>query len=362
MARPPLSLRALSYGVAVAFLLLMSGWILSGHLLLDKEAAKYIGCANDVLRGDPGDLFGNYLKFASYVLFLVPFMALGLPVAAALVQAVFAVLAAFAAGRLAGLLCGGQRAAPIATMLVLLCLPLQQWVPALYTESFFASILLLYLDRALAHGPFDRWSIVLGLVLLFARPVGFCFVVPVMLWRPITQRLPQYAVPLMAVLGACALLTALAMPGIPPAQLRPIVEGDVICGFPRHPGLAAQLDGSSVLAAQRVLFAHDAAAALGTFGERVLSLFTWPRPYYSLIHNLFLLSHYPLLALAFVGVWRARSADAAAPVLVGVVLYVLLIGLTHDEWSGRFFVPLWPLVCVFAACQLAGWGSRWSKG
>ena len=361
MARPSLNLRALSHGVAAAFLLIMSGWILSGHLLLDKEAAKYIGCANAVLRGDLADLVGNYLKFASYVLFLVPFMAVGLPAAAALVQAVIAVLAAFAAGRLSAVFFATERAAPITTVLVLLCLPLQQWVPALYTESFFASVLLLYLERAFSKGALDRWSIALGVVLLFTRPVGFCFVVPVVLWHLVVDRSARYALPIVLAASLCALLAALLVPGIPEAQLRPIAEGDVICGFPRHPGLAAKLGGSSVLSAQQVLFTHDPVAALLTFGERVLSLFTWPRPYFSWPHNLFLAVHYPLLVLAIVGGWRSRYAPNAPPMLLGMMLHVLLVGLTHDEWSGRFFVPLWPLLCVLAAGPLAGLAGRWQR-
>lgn len=358
MARPALNLRALSHGVAAAYLVIMSAWILSGHLLLDKEAVKYIGCASDVLRGELADLGGNYLKFASYVLFLVPFLAVGLPAAAALVQAVIAVLAAFAAGRLAAGLFAAERAAPITTVLVLLCMPLQQWVPALYTESFFASVLLLYLERAFSKGALDRWSIALGVVLLFTRPVGFCFVVPVVLWQLVVDRSARYALPIVLAGSFFALIAALCVPGIPIAQLRPIAEGDVICGFPRHPGLAAQLDGSSVLSAQQVLFAHDPVAALLTFVERVRSLFTWPRPYFSWPHNLFLAAHYPLLALAILGGWRSRNAPSAPPMQLGVMLYVLLVGLTHDEWSGRFFVPLWPLLCVLAAGPLAGLAGR----
>lgn len=322
--------------------------VAGGHALYDKEAEKYIGCAAQVLRGDMHDLLGNYLRSASYILFLVPFIAIKAPWAAIAAQAALSVAAAFAAGRLAVLVSGRAMAGTCTAAFMLCCVPLQQWVPALYTESFFTSMSLLFWHRLATHGASDRPAWLLAAVVLFARPVGFCFVVSPLLGALLHRAWPIRSIHLLAAAMVLVLVAAVSLPGIPMAQLRPIAEGDVICGAPTLPGMAAQLRGSSILAAQQVLFSHDPAMAIGLFARRVLSLFTLTRSHFSDLHNVFNAAYYPLLVLAAWGWWRARAVFVVRTWGVAIIAYVVLIGLTHDEWSGRFFVPLWPVVCVLA--------------
>lgn len=352
------TMRALAAVVVVIFAAGVVWALAAGHALYDKEAEKYVGCALQVLQGDLHDLLGNYLKFASYILFLVPFMALNAPWSAIIAQAVLAVLAAHAAGRLAADLSGRPVAAPFTFALMLLCIPLQQWVPALYTESFFASVVLLPWYRVVVRGILDPWAWLTALVVVFARPVGFCFVLPLLVGTLVHKTWPARSTGVLAGLMALMLLAAMALPGIPMAQLRPIVEGDVICGEPRYPGLAQQLEGASILAAQRLLFAQDPAMATGLFLRRVLSLLTLTRPHFSAAHNALNASYYLLVAAAARGWWMLRGLFVARAMGVAVLMYVLLIGFTHDEWSGRFFVPLWPVICVFAGAAAA---RRWAS-
>ena len=44
--------------------------------------------------------------------------------------------------------------------------------------------------------------------------------------------------------------------------------------------------------------------------------------------------------------------------MVALLVNTLLVGLTHDEWSGRFLVPLWPIIVIMAA--LGVW-DLWTK-
>ena len=353
MGSPRPNARILTAAAAAAFGGAVVWALLAGHALYDKEAEKYIGCAAQVLRGDLHDLLGNYLRSASYILFLVPFIGMQAPWAAVAAQAVLSVAAAFAAGRLAVMICGRPMAGTCATVLMLCCIPLQQWVPALYTESFFASMSLLCWHRISSRGIADPVAWLFAAVVLFARPVGFCFVVPPLLVALVQRARPGGSVLLPAACMLLVLLAATALPGIPPPQLRPIVEGDVICGMPGLPGLAGRLEGSSILAAQQVLFSHDPAMAVELFARRILSLFTLTRPHFSTLHNLVNASFYPLLVMAARGLWRARTVQEVQAAGLVIIAYVALIGLTHDEWSGRFFVPLWPPVCVLAATAAA---------
>jgi hypothetical protein len=149
------------------------------------------------------------------------------------------------------------------------------------------------------------------------------------------------------------LLVAVLLPGIPRAQITPIVEGHVICGFPEQEEAIAHFEGSSILDAQAAILSQGSIGhSVKLFLRRVLSLFTLPRSYYSVAHNLFLSAHYVLFVLAGIGWWHFRERSVTWVITVAAVLYVCLIGLTHDEWSGRFLVPLWPLILLFAACAL----------
>ncbi len=334
--------------VALFLVLLAALWAIRG-IHDDKEALKYIGCAQDLLRGDAHDLICRYKAYASYVLFLLPGVAMGTPALAVVAQAVLAVLAAFALTRVVERVSGSVRAGTIALAIVLLCYPLQEWVLALYTESFFVSIAVLFLERATRPGR-SLWTVfLLGAVLLLARPNGILFVLPVLIWEIREPfQVPRWLRPV-----ACAamLLLVALLPGVPRDHLGVIVEGHVICGFPERPGALEDFHGTTILAAQRSLFQEPAYAA-GLFLRRAASLFTLTRPYYSSGHNRLLMPFYVLFVLAAVGWWRWKADTLAGLLLAVILLNVVLIGLTYDEWNGRFLVPLWPLIIAFAATGL----------
>lgn len=342
-----MSSRAVRYTAVVLWLLLLVGlWHWQGPRL-DKEALKYTGCAEQVLRGDFHDLFGSYAKYGAYVLFLLPFVALGAPMAAIAAQALLAFFSAQALAELTTRVGGVKRAADAAFVLALLCLPLQQWVLALYTESFFISTAVLFLERVTRDGKPDPPTWLLALVTLFARPVGLLFVLPALWWKWSTGRVSEAwsrTLPYVAML-----LLAVVIPGIPPDQMRPVVEGDVVCGFPEHPGAMEGFDGSCIAAAQAYLVEqHGLLGAFALAIRRGASLFTLPRPYYSRGHNLVLALHYVLIASALLGWWSSRGRPVTRLLQAIVLLNVLLVALTHDEWSGRFLVPFWPVIALFA--------------
>lgn len=315
----------------------------------DMEALKYIGCAEDLLRGDVHDLLGNYKAYASYVVFLLPFVTIHALWAAVILQAVLAFFAAFALARITERFSGSERAGTIALVIALFCYPYQEWVLALYTESFFVSVAVLFLERVTRPGPMHWTTFALAAVLLFARPNGLLFVLPAVIWRIRKPfGFPRWSRPL-----ACAAVLFIVglLPGIPKDHLGVIVEGHVICGFPERAEASLNFHGTTLLDAQAFLF-RDPPYAIGLFARRVLSLFTLTRAYYSTGHNVLLLPLYALFALAAVGWWRWRSDETVGLVATILLLNVVLIGLTYDEWNGRFLVPLWPIIIAFAAAGL----------
>ncbi|MFZ1688421.1 MAG: hypothetical protein WAU70_13410 [Flavobacteriales bacterium] len=324
-------------------------WATRG-IFTDKEALKYIGCAEQLLHGDVHDLFGSYAKYASYVLFLVPFIAIGAPWLAVVVQATLAVVAAFALARIAERITGSLRAGDAAFTFALLCYPFQEWVLALYTESFFASTTILFLDRITRQGPVGKWTWPLAMIVLFARPVGALFVLPACIWKFATGRERWFPKWIRNSAYAAVLLLAISVPGVEQHQLAVIVEGHVICGFPERPGAVEGFHGRTILAAQQHLFEQNSAGyAAGLFVRRSLSLFTLGRSYFSTAHNVLLLPFYGLFVLAVIGVWYRRKHPVVGLLAALLLLYTALIGFTYDEWNGRFLVPVWPIIILFAS-------------
>jgi hypothetical protein len=341
--------------VFVGLHLLLLAVLFAQHGIVDdKEALKYLGCAQGILQGDLSDLLGNYLKYGAYVLFLLPFVAVGLPQLAVLAQVALGLWAARALGRLVERTSQQRAAGHLAMGLLLLCVPVQTWTLALYTESFFTSVAILFVERITRDQRPDAWTIVLTMLTVFARPVGMLFVGPALLWKAAQH--PAFAPlrPLLPVGYAAVLLLAISLPGIRAPQLEPIVEAHVIAGFPRDPGAMAHFEGSSILAAQVFLLQrHGAGEWALLFLRRSASLLNLTRPYYSTAHNALNGLWMLLYPLALWGLWRERSHPTVRLMAAMLLLHMLLVGLTHDEWSGRFLVPLVGPLLIAATLALA---------
>ncbi len=84
----------------------------------------------------------------------------------------------------------------------------------------------------------------------------------------------------------------------------------------------------------------------------MLSLFTFTRPYYSTEHNFVNAIFFAFYPLAMIGLWRTWRQSRIRLVLALIVFNTVLVSLTHDEWSGRFVVPLLPWLMALAVLAL----------
>lgn len=335
-------------GVIGAWLVLLAWTWHARGLLADNEALKYTGCAEQVLAGDLRDLFGNYLKYAAYVLFLLPSVALGWPWLAVVAQALLSLAAARAADRIVRRITGQAWPGGLAFAVFLLLPLLQQWVLALYTESFFISMYLLFLERITRPAPGRGLTALWAVVVLFARPVGMMFVGPAVVWRLASGR--QRPRLLLAAGSAAVLIFAVSVPGIRQAQLQPIVEGDVICGFPERPGNMEGLQGSSILAAQVHLFRTQGAGySTSLFFRRIGAMLMPARAYFSPLHNSINLPILLLYPFALYALWRGRKLPIVGLLAAVLALNIALVGLTHAEWNQRFLAVCLPPVILLAA-------------
>ncbi|MEZ4757121.1 MAG: hypothetical protein R2817_09860 [Flavobacteriales bacterium] len=316
-------------------------------LLFDKEALKYLGAAQDLLHGDTTDLLGRYRLFATYILFLTPFVALGLPTLAVATQVVLVLFSARALHRLALRMAVAPGVALGVTAIYLLAQPLHTWTLSAYSEGLFVPLSVLFLERALRPTAWDRCTWLLALLLLFARPTGALFIAPLLLLR-ITASLPERTV--LRSTGVIALVLAmLFLPVLNREQLQVVVGAPVVCGFPEHPELEGTYTGTNVFGAQlHLIDAHGLSYWVGLLTRRTASLLIPLRPYFSPVHNALNLPFVLLLPLVLWGALRT-STDTMRSIALILLLNILLVALTYDEWAGRFFAPLLPLLLVMGS-------------
>jgi hypothetical protein len=328
--------------VGLAHALFLLALLAHQGVATDKEALKYLGAAHDTLHGDAHDLLARYRLYSGYVLFLLPFVAVGLPHLAVLAQAVLGLLAARALERMVRQAGGAAVAARGAMALYLLAYPVQQWTLTLYSEGLFIPLTVLFAERALRDTGWSPSLVLLALLVIITRPTGAFVALPLLLLRDGSA--PQRWV----ALAATVLLMFLA-PILPRDQLEGMAQQHVVLGFPERPDAVVDPDVRSLAGVQAAALADRGLAHwVCLVGRRIGSLYNPTRPWFSPLHNALVAPLFALYPLALVGIWRRRQAVNRCLAVV-LALNTLLVGLTYDEWGGRFLAPLIPWLLVLAA-------------
>ena len=332
-------------------LLLLASIGLQQGVLVDKEALKYTGCASDVLHGDFADLSGSYLKYAGYILFLLPFVALDNLWLAVIGQIIMGVVASEALARYAERLTGNVALGRIAMALFLLCPLVQVWALALYTEYFFTCMVILFVERLDRVPQVDATTIGVGVLAFFARPVGLFFVVPALFWRLRARVSKPFSRWFFMVACAMLLVVATTVPHIAAPQLEPIASGQVIAGVD---GVSTEgFTGATIADAHHYLVDRVGLTEwIRITLRRTASLFNLTRPWFSNGHNAINALFFALYPLALLGIVRWWKSERVRLLLAILALNIAIVGLTHDEWSGRFVAPLLPWVIVLACVSL----------
>lgn len=76
------------------------------------------------------------------------------------------------------------------------------------------------------------------------------------------------------------------------------------------------------------------------------------RPYWSLKHNLY--NIIILLPINILALWQIVITNNFVKffILIYLVLHILIVGITTVDWDGRFFLPLIPIIIIFAAQRI----------
>lgn len=324
----------------------------------DKEAAKYIGSAQDLLMGDLTDTLGRYRAYIGYILFLVPFTTLGLLTGAALVQAALSLLAAFLLRRIVLDLTGRPGAAFFAMACYLLAYPIIKWSLTLYSEGLFipAGVLLIAWT---VHPHAPKAGIALALLWYTSmRPTGILLALPLLLYcSPWTPSIPDRVKWIGLALLAFAILF---LPVLPDDQLRGMAEGHVVLtDRAPYPDASGHLTGRSLMAVQQALIREVGPGGwLQITLERAGSFLLPVRPWYSWPHNAIVLPIVLLYPFAALGAWIGRQRPLVRALTTAVLFHMALVMLTYDEWGGRFLGPVLPLIIVLAEVGIGHWSGR----
>ncbi len=312
----------------------------------DKEALKYLGAAKDMLQCDTDDLLVRYRLYSGYVFFLMPFAAVGMPELAVLMQVFLGLLAARAIERM--VIHSGSEAwvGRTAAALYLLSYPVQQWVLSFYSEGLFIPLTVLFMERAFRDRLWSPSLVLLACMVLITRPTGALFVAPVLLLRCGAGPLRW-----VAIIGLALIM--LFAPVLPRDQLQGMVQQHVVLGFPERPDATLSPSVRSLADIQATVLADRGPVGWTCLvGRRIGSLFNPTRPWFSIAHNALVAPLIALYPLALWGLWRDKR-DTHKTLATVLALNILLVGLTYDEWGGRFLAPLLPVVILLAAAAMA---------
>jgi hypothetical protein len=349
----------------VAYALLVISLTLNVGVTAEQEAAKYIAAANDLVNGN-FDAFAQRLFYSSYVVFLAVLFKLGFGVqAVVVVQAALQIVASWMMFAIGKRLFIRDAPALLLSALYLFNLPIQIWVTALFTESFFAFVIVWFLYAISSpRNVANAWRIgLVGLLLVFTRPTGVLIFVAGLAalqttWWPERQKLLRAVVPFILAL----VFVGYVLVPVDPLTIRCVMNGSIIGGFGLWPLPQIDLPVNLLGAYADVLQRNSTSELVTVMLKRLISYFSLTRPYYSTLHNMAAVPFYILYPIALVGLIRkSLNAGWRHFLIAAIAAFMLLTMLTFDEWTGRYFLPVMVLLPIAAVAGLESFYKPKSK-
>lgn len=307
--------------------------------------------------------------YIGYALFIAVFYNVTAIVVAQYLLSFVAVIAFY---KTSILIFNSSRSAIIACLLFILFTDIPQWNSYVLTESLFTSFTCFSLYcLALVHkGERRQWFIAITcFVILFTiliKPTGVALLAALL---AVVIRRPYLKI----VFGVCFLLLVNKMLGnylvIENYQLGEVIYGvttfsdqSQVAALVVQPPADLYIPPVSYPPMLRIVsFAgHHPVYFASLFLHKVWYLMFHIRPFWSTAHNLFSLA---VLSLAyasfFVGIrGKGISRDVVIFAIVYVAIHILSVGITSDDWDGRFLIPMLPVIFIFSGNGLATWRYR----
>lgn len=314
------------------------------------ESKKYILIAEQWVKGYRHLNLYNIFYFGYTSLHII-LNAAGLsPKSMYAVQLIFSGLSTFYFTRTLSLLIRSRQAILLSAILYTTCYIIQSWVSYLYTDSIFASLLVIttYFLITEEKSVRNKWAFwILLIVLPFFRPVGFLFILIacvhwiIMAARKNIFRLIFSAVYLTFVCMAVYLTFTKSEYYFPIHSLHNI-QANVICGYSGDL-LKYQVVSYQTGMSTFYYLIHNPEMTLRLFLLRFFKVFSMSRPYFGSGHNLLLfVSTFIYYVLAIIGtfaIFRLREKKFYF-IVAGILIFAFPIVIFCVEWTGRFSLPV----------------------
>jgi hypothetical protein len=236
--------------------------------------------------------------------------------------------------------------------------PIREWNNFIYAESLFTSFCIFSFTLLLLSKTFWQYSLA-ALVLLFTffiRPTGFCLVVGVIGYgiAMLPRTSYKFALPVMCVMAFIAWSIANKM-----FKSYDQVEGYVMAEiiYPKitlgiTPPASLTIPDTGTPLEKVFLFALNNPLYFLKLVLIKISLFYGNiKPYYSTFHNTaIVLFLYPLYYLSIRGITRLAGFKKERFFIASfIIANGTIVGLTTENWDGRFLVPVLPFIFMMAS-------------
>ena len=351
------------------YLIVVAMWVVAELLLFGKfgfyfqmEAEKYISEANFILQNQHLSQ-GRYLFYLSTILII----AMSISMKIGLYGAVFIIMIINLAGYLYFFkalkkVFNSRLPAFLVILFLLSFWPYQTWSLFLYTECLFYSVVMFLFSRLLLFEKMDLKFLgstffILALVII-SRPLGILFVFPVLffLFFHLTrrQKIFFYGVLILAffLLGWVVQVVFTTTPDW--NMQRAFLEENIICDMPVVVSNSQLEVSDHPNQLYRLFFyiTHNFSHFSGLALTRLKYFFLNTRPYYSSLHNAYLLiSLFFIYACILIGIRSIRktfSTSLLVFIFSVIFFFALAIAFQCDDYHNRFFLTLMPLLTVLA--------------
>lgn len=326
--------------------------------LIDQfEALKYTLSAKKLIGGDYSVLTSDMTPFLSYIFFLIPFTLAG-NVKYAIAAQIFL---SFSAGLCLKKICvkwfSNGFLGFTAMCIFLFNFFIQYWTISLFAESFFPSIsiLLIYTVLTYKRGLFNILLIlILALIVTFSRPQGILFVIPLLLYYMESHFgiKRKWSHLLLVLLTFLVFVYSFNRNVSCEYVYRPIADCSIICGFPVESFQGVYPNQCTIASAHKYLLqTYGPLQEIKLFFQKIISLFTFTRSYYSAGHNILVSLNFLLYLFCLIPFFKKPAGLSKEWLLLVriLLLNVCLIGLTYDDWHGRYLSIIMPVIILLSA-------------
>lgn len=242
-------------------------------------------------------------------------------------------------------------------------LPYQTWIVFLFTESLFFSLILILFSFIVLYKPVTTKNFLitglLVLLVIMARPLGLLFAVSCFVYifcnvNSGWKKIMGFST-ILLIIGIYYCINII-FSTIPDWHITQAFEQEsIICNLPTSPPytvLKLSTTGSPVFQLYYYL-THNFSHFLHFTGVKLNYFFLMARPYYSELHNNFLIFNNVLLyILALTGLYFKKSAfnKGIIPFIIwSILLYTLTIIFQCDDYHNRFILSIYPFFVILAA-------------